>query len=435
MSVTYFKHSSMEYLCVKSKSENEEHITEYCENSLEALQSQSLLIDGIHNKSYAVVGGHMKFKCDLERVRQEYHLELKDKGYENRETATTWSTFMQTLAKPELEIIQLDNSLSEEEKKREREENKQEMQRMVHQIEEQNKQLLEEQSASYKDQQQETDKNERELLQQRILLLKEEDKERRKEERQWREDEQQRRDESENKRDEKLRQWREDEKERYKRAEEDLRTRMQNLQQKSDHKDEEANLMESLYGPRKEVGCGDTAMPVDFQLSVESSKKLAENCNHWQDLSIQIDKSREIEQRTRSQAGSSEWFDERRPRLTASKFGPIMTRKKSVNESFLRNTFFQEQFVSKPTTYELLNEKTAKVIARIRSFQTDNCYHRVHSGCQTENGSRRLRGEGQCACKRNKTDNVSHREHWGCQCASNGNYIEKDSQLNMRDND
>ncbi|XP_052769841.1 laminin subunit gamma-1-like [Mya arenaria] len=70
--------------------------------------------------------------------------------------------------------------------------------------------------------------------------------------------------------------------------------------------DARANLMESLYEPRKEVGCGDTAMPVDFQLSVESSKKLAENCN----------KSREIEQRTRSQAGSSEWFDERRPRLT-----------------------------------------------------------------------------------------------------------------------
>ncbi|WAQ96539.1 UBP34-like protein [Mya arenaria] len=43
------------------------------------------------------------------------------------------------------------------------------------------------------------------------------------------------------------------------------------------HLDARANLMESLYEPWKEVGCGDTAMPVDFQLSVESSKKLAEN--------------------------------------------------------------------------------------------------------------------------------------------------------------
>ncbi|XP_052813022.1 golgin subfamily A member 6-like protein 22 [Mya arenaria] len=257
--------SFMEMLWVKRKSENEQHIIKYCEASLDALQLKITLIDGIQAQSYEVVGGHKKFKHDLERVGQQYTLELKDKGYADREAAIIWSTFMQTLGEAEMKIIQLDESLTEEEKKREKEENKQEMQRMVHTIEEQNKQLLEEQRESYEAQQKEienkrdeqdrehqekmtqllqklaeleTDVNESLFLKQRILLLEDEDKERRREE-QLREEEQRRRDENERKRDEDMREWRKDEKQRFERTQKDTRDMMQSIQLKSDEKDEE----------------------------------------------------------------------------------------------------------------------------------------------------------------------------------------------------
>ncbi|WAR30249.1 GBP6-like protein [Mya arenaria] len=109
--------SDMEMSWLQRKSVNEQHVIELCEKSLEALPSTSNLVESIQAKSYAVVGGHKQFKLDSELVGKQYHSMLKDKGYTDREMAITWSTFIQTLAEAEMEIIQLDNSLSEEEKK------------------------------------------------------------------------------------------------------------------------------------------------------------------------------------------------------------------------------------------------------------------------------------------------------------------------------
>ncbi|WAR30345.1 GBP6-like protein, partial [Mya arenaria] len=112
--------SDMEMSWLQRKSVNEQHVIELCEKSLEALPSTSKLVESIQAKSYAVVGGHKQFKLDSELVGKQYHSMLKDKGYTDREMAITWSTFIQTLAEAEMEIIQLDNSLSEEEKKKQR---------------------------------------------------------------------------------------------------------------------------------------------------------------------------------------------------------------------------------------------------------------------------------------------------------------------------
>ncbi|XP_052790142.1 uncharacterized protein LOC128224366 [Mya arenaria] len=256
----------MEMSWLQRKSVNEQHVIELCEKSLEALPSTSKLVESIQAKSYAVVGGHKQFKLDSELVGKQYHSMLKDKGYTDREMAITWSTFIQTLAEAEMEIIQLDNSLSEEEKKKEREENKQEIQRMVHEMEEQNKQLLEEQRKTYTAQQKkiederdkqdrqhqekmtnliqkiadlETDKDERQFLQQRILLLEEEDKNKRKEERQWRINEQRRRDEIERKREEHWQQSQKDEKKRHETATKQMLDLMERIQKTNEDKEAE----------------------------------------------------------------------------------------------------------------------------------------------------------------------------------------------------
>ncbi|XP_052789647.1 guanylate-binding protein 3-like isoform X2 [Mya arenaria] len=266
--------SYMEIIWVNRKSENEQHIFEYCENSLEALQSKSTLIAGIQDKSYADIGGHRKFKHDLERVRQEYNLELKDKGYGNRETAVTWSTFKQTLTDAEMEIVRLDDALSEDVKNREREEFKQEMQKTVREMEEQYKQSFEEQRKSYEahekeikkqrdEQNQEHKEKMNKLIQEiaqlkeyvvecqsrdkKIQLLENENKKIRKMEMQLRE-------ENEKKRDEDFRQWRKDEKEQFERTVEDMRT----VQQKGDETEKELrNLKEEKErkeSERKKLG-------------------------------------------------------------------------------------------------------------------------------------------------------------------------------------
>ncbi|XP_052789040.1 guanylate-binding protein 1-like [Mya arenaria] len=264
--------SDMEVSWVQRKSANEQNIIELCENSLEELLSTSKLINGIQAKSYAVFRGHKQFKLDLERVEKQYHSTLKDKGYEDREIAGTWSTFIQTLAVVEMEIIQLDTSLSVA-KKSVKEENLLEMQRMKHDMEKQNKHLLEEQRETYDAQQKkienerdnkdrenqkkiteliqritdlETDKNERQFFQKKVIQMEEEDKNRRKEERQWQIDEQRRRDEIDQKREEHWRQSKKDEKERHETTTKQLLDLMEMIQKKNEEKEGEREKLQTM---------------------------------------------------------------------------------------------------------------------------------------------------------------------------------------------
>ncbi|XP_052790073.1 guanylate-binding protein 3-like [Mya arenaria] len=281
--------SYMEMVWVKRNFENEQHIIKYCKNSLEAMQSKCELIDGIQNQTYAVVGGHIQFKRDLEQVRKQYHSTMENKGYEDREvyilTVITWSSFLQTLTEAEMKIMQLDDSLSEAEKKREKEEHKQEMQRIVYDMEEQKKQLLQEQAETYKALQKkiederdkhnqehqkkmtdiiqkladlETDNNERIFLQQKLLQMKEEEKERIKEEKQWRIDDQRRRDENERERQEHWRQWQRDERERQETNNKQMLDFMQNIQKENKEKEFELNRLkeenENKEKERKSLG-------------------------------------------------------------------------------------------------------------------------------------------------------------------------------------
>ncbi|XP_045189076.2 uncharacterized protein LOC123546672 [Mercenaria mercenaria] len=123
-----------------------------------------------------------------------------------------------------------------------------------------------------------------------------------------------------------------------------------------------ANLMECVHEPRKENGCGDITIPADVQLDGEAEKNISENASSWAHLRITSEDAQSIERKTRMQSGSKDWHEHRKNRITASVFGSIIKRKKEVNESFLKNTFCQKPFVSKPTSYGQVHEKTAKIL-------------------------------------------------------------------------
>jgi hypothetical protein len=69
-----------------------------------------------------------------------------------------------------------------------------------------------------------------------------------------------------------------------------------------------------------------------------------------------------IERETVSQDKCVLWFTERRDRITASQFGKICKRKKTVNETFLKDIFpsTQKRFFSCATSYGKANENNAK---------------------------------------------------------------------------
>ncbi|XP_052789648.1 guanylate-binding protein 1-like isoform X3 [Mya arenaria] len=210
----------------------------------------------------------------LEYIRKNAMLDGKHNVEKDVQTAVTWSTFKQTLTDAEMEIVRLDDALSEDVKNREREEFKQEMQKTVREMEEQYKQSFEEQRKSYEahekeikkqrdEQNQEHKEKMNKLIQEiaqlkeyvvecqsrdkKIQLLENENKKIRKMEMQLRE-------ENEKKRDEDFRQWRKDEKEQFERTVEDMRT----VQQKGDETEKELrNLKEEKErkeSERKKLG-------------------------------------------------------------------------------------------------------------------------------------------------------------------------------------
>lgn len=66
----------------------------------------------------------------------------------------------------------------------------------------------------------------------------------------------------------------------------------------------------------------------------------------------------QIEQRTRGQSNSKEWFQDRKQKLTSSQFGLIIKRKK-ISDSFIQSLINPKQFNSAPTSYGISNEKNA----------------------------------------------------------------------------
>lgn len=67
-----------------------------------------------------------------------------------------------------------------------------------------------------------------------------------------------------------------------------------------------------------------------------------------------------IEENTRAQSSSAEWFNARKCRLTASNFGRVLRRKSAPSEKFLRSIFCPKSFSAPSVDYGRRNESKAK---------------------------------------------------------------------------
>ncbi|XP_052760423.1 guanylate-binding protein 1-like [Mya arenaria] len=133
------------------QSQNEEEIEKHCTNVLIGLTSFSNLQAGLKNKGYNVLGGHKKFKRDVDEVRQQYEQALQN--YEPREIGLVWGNFTSELCPEEHKILEKDDELSDEEKKREKEENAKAMERMNVEMREANQKALDKQKKELEEQQ------------------------------------------------------------------------------------------------------------------------------------------------------------------------------------------------------------------------------------------------------------------------------------------
>lgn len=79
-------------------------------------------------------------------------------------------------------------------------------------------------------------------------------------------------------------------------------------------------------------------------------------------LKLNNTEATEIEKSTRTQSLSDRWFNKRRNRLTASKFGLVMKRKTKNNQSFIKNTVISKKDLSNVPSvkYGTENEEKAK---------------------------------------------------------------------------
>ncbi|XP_052759919.1 guanylate-binding protein 2-like [Mya arenaria] len=130
----------MDLFSQQFQSQNEEEIEKHCTNVIIGLPSFSNLQAGLKNKGYIVLGGHRKFKRDVDMVRQEYEQALRD--YEPREIGVVLSNFASQLVPEENKILENNYELTKDEKKREKEENAKSMERMKVEMAEANQQAL-----------------------------------------------------------------------------------------------------------------------------------------------------------------------------------------------------------------------------------------------------------------------------------------------------
>ena len=101
----------------------------------------------------------------------------------------------------------------------------------------------------------------------------------------------------------------------------------------------------------KQVGtnCGNLSFPQLAPVTVKEEYHIDE---------ITKEECQQIEEKTRDQINSTLWVEERKGRITASKFGMILKRK-HVTEKFLGSLINPTSFTSAQTSYGVNNEKTA----------------------------------------------------------------------------
>ena len=136
----------------------------------------------------------------------------------------------------------------------------------------------------------------------------------------------------------------------------------------------QAPLIQPVVQPRSEKDdvCGDIVFPKTIPSCIDTS--IYAGFQNDSNVSVNFDEAVNIENSTRKQANESSWFEERAKRITASNFGHIMTRKKEINDSFMKSTFQKTNFTSAPTSYGKANETIAK---QMYIKQTGNHIHDI----------------------------------------------------------
>ncbi|CAG2218740.1 unnamed protein product [Mytilus edulis] len=103
------------------------------------------------------------------------------------------------------------------------------------------------------------------------------------------------------------------------------------------------------------TACGNTKFPIQVTNIIDDLYKC---CNEF--ISISIEEAMNLENVTVRQFDCTEWFNQRKKRITASQFARVAKRKKQVNEKFLQSLFDPKKFSSAATSYGTANETVAK---------------------------------------------------------------------------
>lgn len=77
-------------------------------------------------------------------------------------------------------------------------------------------------------------------------------------------------------------------------------------------------------------------------------------------LPLTLGDAHTLEHQTHAQSNSHLWHQERRKRLTASKFSRIAKRRKAINDSFLNSIFYPKPFTNAAIEYGKTHEEAAK---------------------------------------------------------------------------
>ncbi|WAR13940.1 GBP2-like protein [Mya arenaria] len=133
--------------------QNEGELVKHCKHVLFGLESIRNLLARLQTEGYNVLGGHKKFKRDVETARQQYEQAFFD--YEPREVGLVWSNFANRLGPDENKILEKDDELCVEQKKREKEETAESMERMKIEMAEDNQKALDKQKNELDEQQME----------------------------------------------------------------------------------------------------------------------------------------------------------------------------------------------------------------------------------------------------------------------------------------
>ncbi|XP_052771490.1 guanylate-binding protein 3-like isoform X2 [Mya arenaria] len=131
----------MDLVFIKLRSKNKQSVEEKCAVTLTELKSMKQFQKQLEAQKYEVPGGYINYKTDVERIKQDYMAALKE--FNTGEVLMTFTSFYQQMTDTEMKIMQMDNKLSEDERKKQTEESERKMQSMVEKIKEENKLSLE----------------------------------------------------------------------------------------------------------------------------------------------------------------------------------------------------------------------------------------------------------------------------------------------------